>query len=179
MQKNIVIKEYEEIREDDGKLDKNAFENLWSFVLNNRNDDKKEPREFFYPSYKGSCRILKAKNWVGLIETKNGYTVEILPKIAKVNKNENTRKIFIKMLKRLRNSPFKNLELSHIKKEKMNLFEIFIRMFLDELKILVQKGIAFDYIELEENSSCVKGKIYFPENIRKNLCHKKNIYYKK
>ena len=78
-------------------------------------------------------KVLQAQNYVGLIQTKDGTTIEILPKIASLE-NENgeikkgsehkSKEILIQMLKTLRKSPFKSLNIAHLHSSKMPLFEI-------------------------------------------------------
>jgi 5-methylcytosine-specific restriction enzyme subunit McrC len=81
------------------------------------------------------------------------------------------------MLKTLRNSPFRHFNHAHLKQiEKMPLFEIFIGMFLEELAILVQKGIRSDYILKEENLRFLKGKRKIGKQIKYNSVHKERFF---
>lgn len=120
-------------------------------------------------------KALQAKQYVGVIETKTGTTIEVLPKIAADNK-ESTRKTFLKMLRRLRHSPFKHLNSAHLKTDKMHLLEIFISMFNEELSILIKKGIVSDYITIEENSSFIKGKLKIKEQLQHNITHQERFF---
>ena len=77
---------------------KKVFEEVKTFVLQN----KDEVNQFLIPSFKKAFgETLKAQQFVGVIETKSGYSIEILPKLANGQCEEEvkeTRKIFIKML---------------------------------------------------------------------------------
>lgn len=43
--------------------------------------------------------IIRFNNYVGVIETKAGFTIEVLPKIHSINDIDEQRKIFLKMLR--------------------------------------------------------------------------------
>ena len=123
----------------------------------------------------GFGKVLQAQNFVGVIQTKDGTTIEILPKIKNVT-TEKSKDILIKMLKTLKNSPFKNFDIANLKSSKMPLFEIFISMFLEELTVLVRNGIKSDYISKEENLKFLKGKLKISEQIKYNTIHKERFF---
>jgi 5-methylcytosine-specific restriction enzyme subunit McrC len=150
---------------------KKVFDDLKQFVLKNN-----EQTLFLKPSYKnGLGETLQANSYVGVIQTKDGTTIEILPKIREVTESE-SKEILIKMLKTLKKSPFKNFNIAHLKESKMPLLEIFITMFLKELSKLIQKGIKSDYITKEENLKFLKGKLKVNQQIKKNYIHKENFF---
>lgn len=150
---------------------KNVFDSLKQFVLKNS-----EQTLFLKPSYKnGLGETLQANSYVGTIQTKDGTTIEILPKVRNLDE-QSSKKLLIKMLKTLKKSPFKNFNMAHLKSSKMPLLEIFITMFLDELAKLIQKGIKSDYITKEENLKFLKGKIKINEQIKQNYIHKERFF---
>ncbi len=157
---------------------KTIFEEIKTFVLQNNGGGT----QFLVPAYKkGLGEVLQAKNYVGVIETKNRTIIEILPKINQQeafsdNDNLNVRKIFMQMLQRLRNSPFKHFNTANLKNTKMHLLEIFINMFLEELTSLVQHGLKSDYIAKEENSPFLKGKLKIKEHLKYNYIHKERFF---
>jgi len=169
----MIIKEFEFLQYKDdiheNYIEKSTFEELEKFVLEN------ELSYLKLTIKKGYGKVLQAQNYVGVIQTKNGTTIEILPKIQNKNEEE-LKKLFLKMLKTLRNSPFKNFNKAHLKTDKMPLFEIFISMFLDELDKLIKKGIKKDYISKEDNLNFLKGKLKIKEQIRKNFIHKEKFF---
>lgn len=112
---------------------------------------------------------------MGVIQTKDGTTIEILPKIQNLDE-EKSKEILIKMLKTLKNSPFKHFNSANLKVSKMPLLEIFISMFLEELSKLIQKGIKSDYLQKEENLNFLKGKLKISEQIKQNSVHKERFY---
>lgn len=150
---------------------KKVFDEIKQFILKNS-----EQTQFLKPSYKnGLGEVLQAQNYVGVIQTKDGTTIEILPKIQNVS-DEESKAILIKMLKTLKKSPFKNFNMANLKSSKMPLLEIFITMFLEELSKLIQKGIKSDYITKEENLKFLKGKLKIGEQIKHNTIHKERFF---
>jgi len=149
-----------------------TFEQIENFVLKNSDDTVQYLK---IAHRRGYGKVLQAQNYVGVIQTKDGTTIEILPKIQSLGEDD-SKKILFKMLKTLRKSPFKKFNMAHLKNHKMPLLEIFITMFLDELSILIRKGIRSDYIKKEENLNFLKGKLNINEQIRKNYIHKERFF---
>jgi len=138
--------------------------------------------EFLKPGRDKKGDFLQAQNYVGIIQTKSGDSLEILPKIHDndngSNKEavENSKRILLRMLKTLKNHPFKNINIANLKSLNLPLLEIFISMFLDEVSKLIKIGIKSDYVELEDNLKFLKGKLKISEQIRKNIVHKERFY---
>ncbi|MDR3345567.1 MAG: McrC family protein [Campylobacteraceae bacterium] len=181
MKNPIIIKEYDFLhcKEDKSEnyIKEKTFNAIKKFVLKNS-----ESAQYLKPCWKkGFGEVLQAQNYVGIIQTKDGTTIEILPKIADISDDENcneTKKILIKMLKTLKNSPFKNLDTANLKTNKMPLLEIFITMFLEELSKLIRQGLRSDYIGREENLKYLKGKLDINEHIKRNYVHKERFFVK-
>lgn len=156
-----------------------VFDELESFVLEGQNEADIQSA-FLRLSYKkGVGKILKAQNYVGIIQTKSGVTIEILPKIYEEdseNSTEKTKIIFFKMLKSLKQLPFKKFNLANLKSYDMKLLDVFISMFLYELKALIKKGIKSGYVNTEENINFYKGKLNVNGHIRLNVVHKERFY---
>ncbi len=154
-----------------------TFQQLEDFILKNKNPDVLDIMDI--TARKGVGKVITAKNYVGIITFKDGTTIEILPKICSAisgNSNAKARKLVIEMLKTLRNSPYKNLQTANVSTAKMNIFEVFVRMFLDELFFIVKRGLKCSYESLEENLPYYKGKIQFSQQIRFNQVHKERSY---
>ena len=156
----------------------NIFKELKNFA------DEKD-NHIFLNSY-GKNR-LKARNYVGLIQTKSGFCLEILPKTFRTaNENEGFEKhqdkineakdILLNMLKTLKNSPFKQSHISNLKTQNAHLLEVFVIMFLNELETLIKKGLKSDYIECEQNRKFLKGKLLFTQNLKHNFAHKERFF---
>ncbi len=156
-----------------------TFDELKKFILLNR-DNSDDGLELMGISYKkGVGEVITAKNYVGMISMKDGTTIEILPKIcSKINDEDGSeaKKLIVKMLKTLRKSPFKNIQTSNVNIAKMDIFEIFIRMFIEEIFTIVKRGLKCTYDTVEENSNRFKGKILFSKQIKFNFAHKERSY---
>lgn len=175
MKKEFILKEFEYLQYKDNTKDnfikKETFDSLEKFVLEN----EKTAQYLKITTKSGFGKVLQAQNYVGVIQTKDGTTIEILPKIKNAA-TEKSKDILIKMLKTLKNSPFKNLSVANLKSSKIPLFEIFISMFLEELTVLVRNGIKSDYISKEENLKFLKGKLKISEQIKYNTIHKERFF---
>ncbi|MCT7539884.1 McrC family protein [Aliarcobacter cryaerophilus] len=175
MKKEFILKEFEYLQYRDNTKDnfikKETFDSLEKFVLEN----EKTAQYLKITTKSGFGKVLQAQNYVGVIQTKDGTTIEILPKIKNAT-TEKSKDILIKMLRTLKNSPFKNLSVANLKSSKIPLFEIFISMFLEELTVLVRNGIKSDYISKEENLKFLKGKLKISEQIKYNTIHKERFF---
>ena len=175
MAKQIVLKEFEFLQyrneeERNSYIEKITFETIEKFVLENETEQYLK-----ITTKKGFGKVLQAQNYVGVIQTKDGTTIEILPKIKNFDEQK-LKEILINMLKTLKKSPFKNFNTANLKAYKMPLLEIFISMFLEELSKLIQKGIKSDYIQKEENLKFLKGKLKISEQIKQNSIHKERFF---
>lgn len=171
----MVLKEFEFLQYKDEKkenhIKEDSFLVIEKFVLEN----EQTAQYLKITIKKGFGKVLQAQNYVGLIQTKDGTTIEILPKIRNID-DEKSKEILLKMLKTLKNSPFKNMSIANLKSKKMPLLEIFISMFLEELAKLVRKGIKSDYLQKEENLKFLKGKLKIKEQIKQNYIHKERFF---
>lgn len=150
--------------------------------------------DFMKISYKRNVgNVVTIKNYVGLIQLKNGFKIEILPKISftktssekeEINNNEEkrkkelneTKKVFLKMLKSMKNFPCKNFNFASLNIDKMNLYEIFISMYIQDVRQLVKKGIKSSYVGILDNLNYYKGKLITSHQIKHNIVHKERFY---
>ena len=163
-------------------LDTVAFENLIEFIHQfTGNEEVEDVLDFMRISYKRNIgNIVSIKNYVGLIQMKNGYQIQILPKISFTNsddsENINTKKIFLNMLRSIKDFPSKVFNDSSIQVDRMNLYEIFINMYLQEIRRLIKIGIKSDYIFKEDNLNYYKGKLLTSQHFKTNIVHKERFY---
>lgn len=186
MKKPLVIKEYDwiiskvEYQEEYKYLPEDRFKDLENFILENKQEEEIGVVEFLNVTIKKRLgRVICAKNYVGIIQMKEGTQIEILPKIYcqdNLDNYESTRKIFISMLKSLRNFPAKVFNESSLKTDSMNLYEVFINMYIQEVHYLAQKGLKSNYVSHSDNEKFYKGKILFGEQIKHNLIHKERFF---
>lgn len=183
MKKTYQITEYGSFSRDKEvfgytSLPQDTFDALENFVLSNYSEDDAALDIMGISARKGVGRIITAKNYVGVITMDDGTSIEILPKIYS---NETVtegkvKKLLIDMLKTLRNAPFKNLQNTNVNIEKLNIFEIFIRMFIDEVFYIVKRGLKCDYETLQSNGNVFKGKMIFSGQIKYNYAHKERCF---
>ena len=152
-QSQLTITEFERIYQHD--ICKKDFGDIENFIL--KNSDENAP--FLRIASGIGGKFIQARNYVGVLQTKGGLTIEILPKIADKTDTDKSKAVFIKMLRTLKNFPFKSSNLASLKTQNLPLLEIFISMFLCELEALVKKGIKSDYVTLEDNLNFLKGKL--------------------
>ena len=161
-------------------LPERTFSQLEDFILSNQSADTDALELMGLSARRGVGKIITAKNYVGIITMKDGTTIEILPKIYSQIDNDDseskTKKLLIEMLKTLRDSPYKTLQTSNVNVEKMNIFEIFIKMFIDEMFFIVKRGLKCSYETVEENANFFKGKMMFSQQVRYNIAHKERNY---
>lgn len=159
-------------------LPEKTFKQLEEFILSNRNKETDALELMGLSARKGVGKIITAKNYIGLISMTDGTTIEILPKICSSIDSDvaGVKRLVIDMLRTLRNSPYKSLQTSQVSFEKMSIFEIFIRMFIDEVLVIVKHGLKSNYETVQSNESLFKGKLIFTEQIRKNFAHKERSF---
>ena len=169
-QSQLTITEFERIYQHD--IDKKDFKDIENFILKNSDENA----SFLRIASGVGGKFIQARNYVGVLQTKSGLTIEILPKITDKTDTYKSKTVFLKMLKSLKNFPAKSSNLASLKTQNLPLLEIFISMFLCELEALVKKGIKSDYVALEENLKFLKGKLNINEQIKRNSIHKERFY---
>lgn len=161
-------------------LPPHTFEQLENFVLTNQSKDTDALELMGLSARKGIGKVITAKNYVGIITLSDGTTIEILPKIFSAVEDDTTgtktKRLLVEMLKTLRDSPYKSLQTSSVNIEKMNIFEVFIRMFVDEVFFIVKRGLKCSYETIEENTTFFKGKMKFSQQIKFNHSHKERSF---
>lgn len=157
-----------------------VFRQLEDFLLTNRSKDTDALELMELSAKRGIGKVITAKNYVGIITLNDGTTIEILPKIySAVREDElgtGAKRILLDMLKTLRETPYKSLQTSHVNVEKMRIFEVFIRTFVDEVFFIVKRGLKCSYEPVEENTAFFKGKLLFSEQIKRNHSHRERSY---
>ena len=82
---------------------------------------------------------------------------------------------FLKMLRSMKDFPCKVFNDANLKADRMNLYELFINMYLQEVRQILKQGLKSGYIEKEDNLHFYKGKLMVNEHIRQNLSHKERF----
>lgn len=190
MEKLLEVREFDSITSNkDYKKDEKykylpeqAFQNLVDFIHEFAGtEDNADALDFMRISYKRNVGdIVSIKNYVGLIQTKNGGQIQVLPKIDfgddEDTGNARTKRVFLKMLQSMKGFQGKVFNDAALKIDKMNLYEIFINMYLQQVRMLVKHGLKSGYIRQEDNLNFYKGKLLVSQNIKTNLAHGERFY---
>jgi len=104
-------------------------------------------------------------------------TLEILPKIhGKETQPESCRAALIQMLHSARVIRTYKGAQAGINTQHINLLDIFIQHFCQDLHSQILQGKLRDYVEQEENLSVMRGRLIIPQHIRHNIVHKERLY---
>ena len=118
-------------------LPRKTFDQLEAFLLSHSDSDADFTFGMKLSFRRGFGKIITVQNYVGIIMMDDGTVIEILPKIYSATDADpgavRTKRLLLDMLSTLRNAPYKNFQAAHVDAAQTNLFEIFVRMFLDEI----------------------------------------------
>jgi 5-methylcytosine-specific restriction enzyme subunit McrC len=65
---------------------------------------------------------------------------------------------------------------ANVKRQHLNLLEVYFELYLTEIEILIHRGLVKKYRKNTGNVKALKGKLEFAGNIRHNLVHKERFY---
>lgn len=157
-------------------IPRESFNNLWNFILEKQSDSDFSDKAFELCT-RGGKRIIKAKNYVGVVETKNKDVIEVLPKIYGIDSIADAKKIFLKMLKVLKK--FNNLSFQDAglhSKDDFPILEFFISNYIIEAERVLLQGLKKDYVINESNQTFLKGNLLFKHHLRYNLVDKSKFF---
>ena len=115
---------------------------------------------------------IRVHNYAGLLELPDGTQLEILPKVGP---GDVARPVLLSMLRHLRQSPFQTLTPARTKATRLPLWELFIRLFLDTVELLVRQGLQPTYMSVEANERFWKGKFQATRHQRENAHHAERL----
>lgn len=105
-------------------------------------------------------RLLRLDNYVGVIETPCGTRIEILPKsVDGAEDAPAARRLLKRMLARCLDLPRRETGPADIEAFRTPLTEWVMHAFLEELNILVKKGVRFDYRAVREQQPYLRGRL--------------------
>ena len=156
-------------------LSERYFKELDDFIRNQEStDDEGNPLDFLRArTIKGIGNVIQAKNFVGLIQLESGCQIQILPKVdfGTNDTGKTTEEVFIDMLKTMKDFPGKVFSSANLRTESVNLYEIFINMYLYQLSLLTRKGLKSAYISQEDTLNVFKGKLLVNRHLKENIGH--------
>lgn len=189
MDKPFEVKEFDSIICNDDYMDdekykylnQKEFNNLVTFIHEFTGDTgSSDALDFMNISFRRNVgEVISIKNYVGLIQLKNGFQIQVLPKISfgeEDKENVKTKRVFLKMLCSMKDFPGKVFNDASLKVDQMNLYELFINMYLQEVQQLVKHGIKSDYMDHEDNLRYYKGKLLVNQQLKMNFGHKERFY---
>lgn len=188
MKKLLEVREFEKIscnpdfKTEYAYLPETVFRDLEEFIHAFTGDEEYAAAlEFLKIGFRRNVGdIISVNNYVGLIQMQNGYQIQVLPKIDfgddTDSKNEQTKRVFLRMLRSMRDFPSKVFNEANLKMDRMTLYEIFINMYLQEVRTLVKHGIKSAYVAREDNLNFYKGKLVVNEHIKHNAAHGERFY---
>ena len=190
MNKPVEIKEFDSIicnknyagADNFTCIAENDFKDLLTFIKEYAESaENSDALDFMRVGFKRSVGdVVSFRNYVGLIQMKNGFQIQVLPKIEFNAEDDTgngaTKKLFFKMLRSMKDFPGKVFNDAALKVDQMNLYEIFINMYIQEVRQLVKHGIKSAYMEMEDNLNYYKGKLLVGKHLRVNLPHKEKFY---
>ena len=158
-------------------VDAKTFAQLEKLILTfNESEFADDAIEFLSIASKRNVgKVIRAKNYVGVLQVNDQMQLEILPKIQG-GTPEDTRKTFLKMLNTLKDFPSKSFNETSLNTGKLPIFEVFIRLYIRDVQHLVKRGLKSAYYEVEDNLNIFKGKMKFSKQINHNQVHKERFY---
>ena len=114
-------------------------------------------------------RWLCLDSYVGIVETPCGTVLEILPKHVDETSDEavvEARQLLCKMLETALDLPTRDTSVTDVSLFKHPLLEWVMQQFLTALKILVKRGLRFDYQNVEESQRYLRGQLDVNKQLR-------------
>lgn len=156
------------------QLNEKAFNNLWSFVLENQGGEDSD--KVLTVGKTNGVRYIRASRFVGTIQTKDGQVIEILPKIAKgctESDKAKSRSVFRRMLSSCYGQDARRIsDVALETKKDFPIFEYYIQRYLEEVDRLVLAGVKKNYSKIQANEPFLKGKLLIGKQITKNAADK-------
>ncbi len=157
------------------RLTKKHFDAILTLLDHDEDDSPNYAPVFTYLRPKG-VEQLRVQNFVGVVRLADGVQIEVLPKISKRLEHDHARKLLIKMLIELSDSPFFEGTAADLEAHNMPIFELLLRCYLEQVTTLVRKGIARTYVAKEDNLVFLRGKLQMTEHIRRNSYNSARVY---
>ncbi|MFV5372638.1 McrC family protein [Acinetobacter pittii] len=124
-------------------------------------------------------RKLRLDQYVGVIETKCGTRIEILPKHVDITLNESDesaiekeRELLKKMLKVSLHLPYRDAGEASLSRFKQPIHEWIIDQFLCNFEKLIQRGLRFDYHRVQEEQKYLRGQLQHVKHMRQSPARK-------
>lgn len=121
-------------------------------------------------------RKLRLDQYVGVLETKCGTRIEILPKHVDIESNETViekeRELLKKMLRVSLHLPYRDAGEASLSRFKQPIHEWIIYQFLCNFEKLIQRGLRFDYHRVQEEQKYLRGQLQHVKHMRQSPARK-------
>ncbi len=131
--------------------DRRAFEELHAWALGD------EGRKVLEAGL-GKVRVL---NYVGVLMTRSGFVLEILPKTEEGRPAQESRELLLHMLGRSGLVPSLGGQSAPAQTARLPLSEWLVNLFFESVVALVKRGLSSSYETMEADLPCVRGRINF------------------
>ena len=111
----------------------------------------------------------KAEGCIGQIFFDDMSYLNIVPRIPNFEWKGDSNKMLIEMM-------YSVFGMETAREAYPNLFEFCVKIFIDNVNVLLRRGLRSKYHSVEGNEKAFKGRIMFNEHIRQNFIHKERIY---
>jgi 5-methylcytosine-specific restriction enzyme subunit McrC len=118
---------------------------------------------------------VRFKQYVGVIQIGN-TTIEVLPKAGRENDKDVWQGVLLDMLKTCDLLTAKNTGTANLRLKSNSLLHLYFELFLNEVEVLIQRGLIKKYRKENGQSKSLKGAIQFAKHISKNSIHKERFY---
>ena len=124
---------------------------------------------FFSLDHSPRGENMKSEGCIGVMSFKDGTMVNLIPDMKSIKSDDGSSCILMEMLYSTFGMSTKNGMVD-------NLFEFFVKVFIDTVNKLIVRGLRSKYHLVRGNEKSFKGKIVFNEHIRQNYIHKERIF---
>ena len=140
--------------------------------------EKQKKSYLFETSYRKGKKGIKFNSYVGVITVKN-LTIYVLPKADKDSMDDD-RVLWQDRLNFMLSQVYKlNVQTTapaNLKWRPNVLLNIFLKKFLNEVAVLLNRGLIKTYRKTDGNRTALKGKLLFNKQIAHNCVHQERFY---
>ncbi len=142
--------------------------------------EKQKKSYLFEISYRKGKNVIKFNSYVGVITVKD-LTIYVLPKADKDAKEETENEKLWQgrltfMLLQVYKLNVQTTSPANLQWKPNVLLNIFLKKFLDEVAVLLNRGLIKTYRKTDGNRTALKGKLLFNKQIAVNCVHQERFY---
>lgn len=114
-----------------------------------------------------SQQHLRLDNYVGVLESPCGTVIEILPKhTTETTPASESRELLTRLIKTSMQISVREADFANVERFEMPIREWLITCFLNELEVLIKRGLQFDYQVREEEARYLRGQLDIAKQLR-------------